>query len=325
MRIVPGIVKSPPDPRDWQFAKVVKSVSLPRKYRLPQLPAVKDQLDRGTCGGFALAGALETNELLENNNYTTLSPLAAYLETRVLDASLIHPDSDGVTLRSLAQTAIDYGSPWELDYPYNTKFANTERPPALLKGRAYRYRSVGYARCANLQDIKQAIYQRRPVLVGVYLLSSIYNAVNGVVPNAEGSLLGGHAMYGVAYDDDRQLIGFRNSWGLGHNIVDADGITWFPHSYIELVMDIGLPMLLDAYALVDFIPDTALTLPATITVDNRPVFFLVDGKPVEMKYAPAFIAKELGRTYVGLRDMGELLGATVGYDEKTNTVILTKR
>jgi hypothetical protein len=129
-------------------------------------------------------------------------------------------------------------------------------------------------------------------------------------------------MYGVAYDDERQLLGFRNSWGLGGSMVDAQGITWFSYSYLETVLDIGLPLLLDAYALIDYVPDSKLTMPKTLTVDERPVYILYNGEPVEMQYAAPFIAKELGRTYIGLRDMAELFGAEVTYDERTNTLMI---
>ena len=55
----------------------------------------------------------------------------------------------------------------------------------------------------------------QPLLSGFFCFcySYFYNNVNGVIPNPSGSIIGGHAILFVGYDDSKQLFKFKNSWG----------------------------------------------------------------------------------------------------------------
>ena len=90
----------------------------------------------------------------------------------------------------------------------------------------------------RLDDIKTCLADpahRNPIAFGVLLFDSFESdgvLSTGVVPmpdlNAE-SMLGGHAIVIVGYDDTRQMFEIMNSWGPS---VGDGGYFWFPYQYI---------------------------------------------------------------------------------------------
>ena len=328
-RFVSGIVKSPEDNRDWLFSRVfplATTVARPIRYTIPQNPPTKDQLDRGTCGGFAMSYVKEIYHMIETGKYIRMSPLAIYLETRRLDAAVIPPEADGVTMRSLLKVATDYGAPYEASFQYNTTFKNTDLPPDNLKAQAWEHRALGYVRLTTMDEIEASIASNMPVAVGLYLMSNFLEAVDGVVPfNPTGTYygLGGHAMAAIAYDSEKKLLGCKQSYGENTRYADRNGITWFPYNYVMLVLDFGMPMLFDAFSVIDFKPEPEMIVPKVWNVADGKVHVMLDGVPVKFKYVPPVIIKELGRTMLSLRDTAELFGYGVEYDATTNTVLLT--
>jgi C1A family cysteine protease len=228
-----------------------KSRSLKAKTALPKsvdlrqwCSPIEDQGDLGSCTANAGVGLLEYYERRACGHHLDASRLFLYKATRNLDGST---GDTGAYLRTTMKAMALFGVPPEQYWEYNIATFDDE-PPAFCYAFAQNYQTLKYYRLDPpgtspgqvLAAIKKHLAAELPSMFGFTVYSSIppIGTGNGSIPFPQqgDSVLGGHAIDAVGYDDARKIgkdkgaLLIRNSWGTewGEN-----GYGWLPYRYVE--------------------------------------------------------------------------------------------
>lgn len=223
-----------PDHRDHLYGAVRKApAKWPKKVDLrPGCPPVEDQGDLGSCTANALAGAVEFLMKKDTGGYVDVSRLFVYYNERVIEHT-VATDS-GAMLRDGIKTLAKQGACTEKKWPYDTaKFA--KKPPKSCYDEALAYQILSYARLETLDDMRVCLADGYPFVFGFAVYDSFESAKvskTGVVelPKEGESMLGGHAVLAVGYDDAAQRVVVRNSWGTGWG---QKGYFTMPYGYLS--------------------------------------------------------------------------------------------
>jgi len=195
----------------------------------PQMPPVYDQGQLGSCTANALCAAFA----YETQNVDMGSRLFVYYNERMLEHTI--PQDAGALLSDGVKTLEKYGVCPETEWPYViSKFAI--KPIAKCYTDALAHHVVSALNIQNtLSAMKQSLTAGHPFVVGIAVYDSFESnqvALTGIVPmpnvNTE-SLLGGHAVLVVGYDDSHQWFIVRNSWGINWG---AKGYFYLPYAYL---------------------------------------------------------------------------------------------
>ena len=257
-----GWLKDQPDSRDYTvqtvsetLAKIAPSqtggrTSFPAQIDLRQwCSPVSDQGRLGSCTAQAAAGLVEYFENRAYSKYTPVSRLFIYKATRNL---LKLRGDTGASLRASMGALTLCGAPPETYWPYVINQFDVE-PSAFVYALAENYQSTVYYRIdplgvtgANLVDqIKSQLRSNLPMIFGftVFRSYSQTNSNGGAFPypTRNDSVLGGHAVVAVGYDDAKVINNtnsgglpttgaflIRNSWGTSWG---DRGYGWLPYQY----------------------------------------------------------------------------------------------
>jgi C1A family cysteine protease len=231
-----GWVPDLPDARDHLYAAPMPTLAtLPTSVDLrPQCPkTVYDQGQLGSCTANAIAGGVEFDILKENAPDMMPSRLFIYYNERVIEGT-VNTDS-GARIRDGIKVVATLGAPPESDWPYEiNKFA--EKPPEKAYTDAEKHRATSYSRLAqDLTQMKGCLASGYPFVFGFSVYDSFESqqvARTGVVPMPDlqtETLLGGHAVLAVGYDDASQRFTCRNSWGPDWGMA---GYFTIPYAYL---------------------------------------------------------------------------------------------
>ena len=223
-----------PDYRDYKFSEsFTAQAALPASVDLrPKMPPVYNQGNLGSCTGNAIAAALEYDLIKQNLPSFTPSRLFIYYNERLLEGT-VRSDS-GAMIRDGIKTVSKQGACKETIWPYDVvKFARKPTIAAYKDGLTHvglSYYSVNQTEL----DIKTALASNFPVVFGFTVYSSFEGqevASTGIVkmPAAGESVLGGHAVLIVGYDDKKRQFIVRNSWGPNWG---ASGYFYMPYDYV---------------------------------------------------------------------------------------------
>lgn len=206
--------KDKPDDRDYIYqaspiARLPTTVDL-RSYCSP----IEDQGRLGSCTGQAVAGAIE---LLNNREGKPIdvSRLYIYYYERLLEGT-VHYDS-GAYIRDGIKATYKYGAPLEKLWPYNiTQFRTQPSQPAISDGA--KRKVTLYERAVDFNACINALANGYPVIIGFLVYASFMSntlARTGIMPypKPKESLLGGHAVLLVGYNNSKKTFIARNSWG----------------------------------------------------------------------------------------------------------------
>ena len=235
-----GWIPDLPDRRDRMFAAEPATLgALPPRVDLrAQCPPVYDQGALGSCTAHAIAGALQFDESKQQEaDAFTPSRLFIYYNERVIEGTV--DEDSGAMLRDGIKSVAKQGAPHERLWPYViAKFRTKPVPPAYKD--AAKHQALLYQRVPrSLEQIKGCLAGGYPFVFGFSVYESFESAAvarNGQVPmpGPRETLLGGHAVLAVGYDDAAARLWVRNSWGARWG---QDGYFTMPYAYL---LDEGL-------------------------------------------------------------------------------------
>jgi C1A family cysteine protease len=243
-----SLVRDDPDPGDYLYPPKSEHVRkrLPSRVDLRRLcPPVQDQGKLGTCTAHAVAAAIDYERRLHKKRAIRPSRLFIYYNERpIAHEKRLKPT---VNLRDALKVAAKHGACPETMLPYNVlPRATIKKPlPAAYKAAA-KHRIAAYYRISHgsltpeqfLHHLKSCLADRHPFVFGFKMHPSF---VPPRTEKWEGWMMpipqkrndrghGGHAVMAVGYDDRKQAVLVRNSWGTGFGI---KGYFWMPYSLIS--------------------------------------------------------------------------------------------
>ena len=235
-----NLQKQPEDKRDIPLKSVLgwtmSQWKLPPKRSLRGLlfnPPIYNQGVLGSCSANATGFAYQYESKKQRLLFSSApSRLFIYYNSRLIEWTT---DADtGSHMRNSIKALAKYGVIPESEYPYDPSAFALKPSDANYRNALANTIDWYYSVAKSEHAIKQAIYQRFPVVFGM----SIYGAINYVTKDkpilsmsTSEWLLGWHALVIVGYDDTKRLYLVRNSWGDGW----ADGGYFYvPYAYIEM-------------------------------------------------------------------------------------------
>ena len=230
-----GWIPDLPDHRDHLFAAPPALMrSLPRAVDLRGgCPAVYDQGELGSCTANAIAGAIQFEQLKQKLPQAfTPARLFIYYNERAIEGTI---DSDsGAQIRDGIKSVAAQGAPPEADWPYDIEQFAVQPPPRAYADAA-QHKVLRYQRIVQTANqLKSCLAAGYPFVFGFTVYESFESpdvAATGIVPlpGPDESVLGGHAVVAVGYDDAAGRWIVRNSWGSGWG---QAGYFTMPYAYL---------------------------------------------------------------------------------------------
>jgi C1A family cysteine protease len=235
-----GWIPDIPDHRDFIFkpAVALKAAKFPQAidYRAA-CPPVYDQGKLGSCTANALGAAFDFDRKKQGHNFMTPSRLFIYWNERDMEGT-VNSDS-GAYIRDGIKVLRKFGTPQEKTWPYFiSKFAQKPPKPSFVeaeKNQSLTYQRILISTFNPVNDMLACIASGYPFVTGIAVYESFESAKansTGVIPmpTKKESLLGGHAILIVGYDQKKQQFIFRNSWGTtwgdkGYGYIPFDYLT----------------------------------------------------------------------------------------------------
>lgn len=205
-----------PDHRDLPYE--YKRYALPAKADLRDTyDLVYDQGALGSCTANALSSAYDFGRVTQKQDPTNPSRLFIYYNERVLGGN-INRDS-GAYLRNGIKAMVKWGVCEETLWPY-IKENFRVKPSAEAYGDAVKSPIKEYLRLDNriIGQLKECLATGHGFVFGFAVYPSFETrevAKTGIVPmpGDHESMIGGHAVFCVGYDDEKEHFIVRNSWG----------------------------------------------------------------------------------------------------------------
>lgn len=207
-----------PDHRDFKYGLVLRPKELsviPISVDLtPDMPPVQDQGQVGACTAHAAVGVLGHNMITQKRPFYWPSRLFAYYNARDIEGTA--SSDSGAMLRDMVGGLAEKGVCSEDLWPYVPEELTVK--PSVENYAAAEVNKIRiYARLTNLNDMLHCLAAGYPFVFGftVYdFFESDQMASTGelLIPTAEESPVGGHAVCAVGYDREKEILIVRNSW-----------------------------------------------------------------------------------------------------------------
>jgi C1A family cysteine protease len=141
-----------------------------------------------------------------------LSHLFIYYNERVIDGT-VNQDA-GAAVADGAKVVSTLGTPPESDWPYDiNQFATKPPQQAYDDAAKHVVPAPSSVDNTNLNEVKTALANGHPVVYGFTVAQSFENVGADGIYTGRGWNVGGHCVCAVGYDDSKQAIITRNSWG----------------------------------------------------------------------------------------------------------------
>jgi C1A family cysteine protease len=223
------------DFRDYEYTPKPETLaSLPNNVDLrPLMPPIYDQGQLGSCVSNGTAAVVEFELMKQKSSVIMPSRLFIYYNGRVLEGT-VKQDS-GLQVRDGIKVVVKQGVCPEPEWPYTiSKFKTkptTKCYKDALQDVILQYQAVPQ----TLASIQACLAEGYPVVMGFSVYSSFESDAvtsTGIVPlpAKNESLLGGHSVDIVGYDNPSQRYIVRNSWGTSWGMA---GYFTVPYTYFN--------------------------------------------------------------------------------------------
>lgn len=201
---------------------------------------IEDQSDLGTSSAHACAAMIQQFERRASGRLIRPSRLFIdYTARRLAGIS----GGGGISLRMAIKAVARCGVPPEVHWPYDGAHVDRE-PDAFTYSFVREFRALRYLRLDSrpaherptLDVVRSFLAAGFFVALGFPVSTAVTDAAEIPFPTAADSILGGHAVTAVGYDDkarirsDKGALLVRNSWGTGWG---EQGFGWLPYAYIR--------------------------------------------------------------------------------------------
>ncbi|MDD3905683.1 MAG: C1 family peptidase [Candidatus Omnitrophica bacterium] len=226
-----------PDRRDYMYSAIRPIIRLPKKVDLRKgCSAVEQQGNLGSCTAQALAGNIEFIDNKIDSEYTDVSRLFIYYNERALEDTVDY--DSGAYLRDGIKTLKNDGACREEAWPYNILKFDT-KPPAKCYEEAKKHVIESYHRLSTVNEMLACLAEGYPFVFGFAVYTSFESQEvkrTGIanMPKEDETMVGGHAVMAVGYDQSEKRFLVRNSWGLKWGM---GGYFTIPFEYIETLAD----------------------------------------------------------------------------------------
>jgi C1A family cysteine protease len=232
-RINFGWKRDLPDHRDFKF-KITVPHDLPSLVDLrPQCPPVYNQGNLGSCTGNAIGSAFQFEQMKQNKPNWIPSRLFIYYNEREMEGT-INEDA-GAMIRDGIKSLVDKGVCPESMWAYKECKFKT-KPPQECYDEALNNQVKEYLRISphTLYEVKHCLSDGYPVIFGFMIYESMMTdevSRTGIVPipNINETPIGGHAVKAVGYDDSKECLIVKNSWGTEWGM---DGYFYLPYWFV---------------------------------------------------------------------------------------------
>jgi nucleoside phosphorylase len=230
-----GWIRDLPDARDFLYAAPLIRFpqGLPPSVDLrSECPPVYDQGQLGSCTANGIAAAIEFDQRKQGTKEFIPSRLFIYYSERVIEGT-VNQDS-GAQVRDGIKSVATVGAPPETDWPYDIK-KFTDKPPPNAFADAKHDLVSSYARVSqNLAQMQGCLAEGYPFVLGFTVYESFESETvteTGVVPMPQPgeTVMGGHCVLAVGYDNDKRVFIIRNSWGADWGL---KGYCLMPYEYL---------------------------------------------------------------------------------------------
>lgn len=200
------------------------------------LPEVRDQGQEGCCTMFAGSGILAWHYNRFRKQALVFSPQFGYRAERILEGDV--SQDAGAQSRTMMKVLCTYGLCLESSDPYSDQgWRNPTTNEQLAEARHYRLGA--YHRVADLGTLKTVLASGYLASLAIQVYESFESQIvaqTGVVPvpNKNEACLGGHEIYAYGYDEVKNQLLCRNSWGPHWG---NSGNFVLPYGYWPYVMD----------------------------------------------------------------------------------------
>lgn len=235
-----GWIPDLPDHRDFAYSAPRAVLrKLPAKVNLSsKCPPIWDQGEIGSCTANAIGGAIEFDRLKQKLRPFMPSRLFIYYNERVME-NTVNEDSGAMIrdgIKSVAKQGVCSEKNWPYDptpFPPNSRLTLKPTPPCYRE--ALKHTAVQYQRISrNLSQMKGCLASGYPFVLGFTVYQSFESdevAQTGKMPmpSPRESVVGGHAVMAVGYDDAEDCFRVRNSWGTKWGL---KGYFTMPYAYL---------------------------------------------------------------------------------------------
>lgn len=197
------------------------------------MPPVYDQGQTSSCTANAIAGELDYAEGKAGLVNMVPSRLFIYYNERLLEGST--GTDDGGEIRDGIKGCNRWGYPnealWDFDASKITVKPDAASYAAAASNKIHFYAGLNGN---NIYALKTCLAHGWPFIFGFYVFSEFEGdqiAQDGLLPMPKPGEqpIGGHAVIAVGYDDSKQLVTIRNSWGKDWG---DKGYFYMPYAYI---------------------------------------------------------------------------------------------
>ena len=194
---------------------------------------IKNQGVMNSCSGHAAILVFEMERKIRHGKHWWIdgSEQHNYYYSRKLNG--LFPKDVGSYLRDACKVMHKIGVCPEKLMPYIDYLPNY-KPGLFTNSFANFWKIKKYIRQTSINTIKNSLYHKHPVMLGVPVWKEFLTLREKDVPlpDTNKKSLGGHAITIIGYDDRQKAFHIQNSW---RTTWGKFGRAWLPYKYLEMV------------------------------------------------------------------------------------------